>query len=1023
MITDSLTLHTVNVAEKRTIEIKNPLESVVNQLKWSKYNFENPINVRVLDNDKNPRLEKSYNLKNKDELKQLEKLIQKASSDQGFGHVYYIPNNSDGFLIENVKNCQMFFAEFDDIPKIEQFKKVAQLPPFNYAVETLKSIHFYWVLENPLPIDEWVEGQKKIIEILGSDKSIVNPNRLMRLSGVKYASSGFDVILLKNKVDAVYKDSDFGFNVKELTEVSKQKKAEKLEKNSLNKVDLEDSKYGINLPISDLTQLIAENLEDLYDWEGHNFKDHGQGKWQGDCPFHDSHSKTSFWVEINDNGTYSWACPTCTGNEKKNLLFYQNWLLFGKQEQPRGRELGIIERHIQQNLIESRKEANMNTFDFSDINALQSKQLEEKKYSNTVRGTDPYSLVKKRENNLHEIALEYCERIPECFPGKPLDTPRYIEWIAEAYAIDPRQLLAAVQAVQEEKHITRVKEELEQVFGGSPAVPYVVPGWIPDNALTMVSAAPGTGKSSLVGDLIATAIEPGREFLGEEFKRSEDDQRHKVLYICPDEPLKSIQTRFARLDFSEETKEFAKENMRVIPSLKDLKNQVEQIELEIVQLNNNGDKDSQCKLVVIDSLSSSTSSTTDFDENSSKSADILYKLSDLADKYNTSVVLLHHNNKLGDVSGSGRLLAPCHHVYNLTAKTEEDLNNPSNMSMVRSINCIKNRTGKRFGINIEMNKSKNWKNKGIFSISDFKKNEKAVITEVIKQSFINSGKTYLSVTELEEINPSFIFEKLFDHCELMEQRGQLSYNQQEDTYCLSERFLKKIEQEMISPKNEKPEVIESEVIEPEVIEPEVIESEVIEPEVIESEVIESEVIEPEVIETIQVEDKIKITECIDIDSDLSILDVHIEKTDENLDEDEKSVLYGNYVLEDGSKLRHNNLSDDQIDKLFQNYEPYNKLQSHVNIAIQNMPSMLDDKKFLDKLSLILLECIKDFDLEVIIRNTISNDDLFKIESRLLSILRQNNLIPQPKYEDSDEPIEDPRDYPLAQRSSWGQDSG
>jgi hypothetical protein len=46
-----------------------------------------------------------------------------------------------------------------------------------------KSIHSYWVLENPTNPDEWKKLQTDLLEFADADRSLKNPNRVMRLAG------------------------------------------------------------------------------------------------------------------------------------------------------------------------------------------------------------------------------------------------------------------------------------------------------------------------------------------------------------------------------------------------------------------------------------------------------------------------------------------------------------------------------------------------------------------------------------------------------------------------------------------------------------------------------------------------------------------------------------------------------------------------------------------------------------------------------------------------------------------------
>lgn len=49
-----------------------------------------------------------------------------------------------------------------------------------------KSIHCYWLLDEPMAPGPWRELQARLIAHAGGDKQCKNPSRLMRLPGFRY---------------------------------------------------------------------------------------------------------------------------------------------------------------------------------------------------------------------------------------------------------------------------------------------------------------------------------------------------------------------------------------------------------------------------------------------------------------------------------------------------------------------------------------------------------------------------------------------------------------------------------------------------------------------------------------------------------------------------------------------------------------------------------------------------------------------------------------------------------------------
>jgi hypothetical protein len=101
----------------------------------------------------------------------------------------YVTINPGGDTKASITHCIAYFAEFDDIPKDQQLAIVAEkMPPASIIVDTGgDSLHFYWILSQPCgsPSD-WQADQKRIAKYLGSDPSINDPSRVMRLPGAIY---------------------------------------------------------------------------------------------------------------------------------------------------------------------------------------------------------------------------------------------------------------------------------------------------------------------------------------------------------------------------------------------------------------------------------------------------------------------------------------------------------------------------------------------------------------------------------------------------------------------------------------------------------------------------------------------------------------------------------------------------------------------------------------------------------------------------------------------------------------------
>lgn len=113
-------------------------------------------------------------------------------NDRGNG-IYYVVNPGGHSDNEITAGCAIFY-EHDNLSKGEQIHlwwEVLNLPEPTFQVDTGgKSIHSYWVFQEPINISEWVTLQTDLLEFADADRSIKNPSRVMRLAGCYHQKTG-----------------------------------------------------------------------------------------------------------------------------------------------------------------------------------------------------------------------------------------------------------------------------------------------------------------------------------------------------------------------------------------------------------------------------------------------------------------------------------------------------------------------------------------------------------------------------------------------------------------------------------------------------------------------------------------------------------------------------------------------------------------------------------------------------------------------------------------------------------------
>jgi hypothetical protein len=111
------------------------------------------------------------------------------ADDKIFSIYAYLVVNGGGNSDIDVVLCRALFYEHDDLPKELQASLWSELglrePTFQVDTGG-KSIHSYWVFDQPVAVWEWVTLQKDILAFSNADRKIRNPSRVMRLAGAVY---------------------------------------------------------------------------------------------------------------------------------------------------------------------------------------------------------------------------------------------------------------------------------------------------------------------------------------------------------------------------------------------------------------------------------------------------------------------------------------------------------------------------------------------------------------------------------------------------------------------------------------------------------------------------------------------------------------------------------------------------------------------------------------------------------------------------------------------------------------------
>ncbi len=173
-------------------------EQVRQQLAALGYKGGDRVFLRAFFPDTDPH--KKDDLGRKAEATNLDQVIAHATRFQAKGRGVYLVVNGGGHKNEDVTEGRAIFYEHDNLDKAAQVDlwKSLELPEPTLQIDTGgKSIHSYWVFDEPVAIEKWRPLQAELLEFADADRSIKNASRVMRLAGA-WHSSGNQSLIINN---------------------------------------------------------------------------------------------------------------------------------------------------------------------------------------------------------------------------------------------------------------------------------------------------------------------------------------------------------------------------------------------------------------------------------------------------------------------------------------------------------------------------------------------------------------------------------------------------------------------------------------------------------------------------------------------------------------------------------------------------------------------------------------------------------------------------------------------------------
>lgn len=118
--------------------------------------------------------------------------LEAAEQWQREGRGIYLVINDGGDSKREINACRAFFVEWDDRPidwQLIAWRQLGLPEPSLIVLSGGKSAHCYWLLEQPIPPQEWAPLQAELIAYAGGDPHCKDASRVMRLPGCWYVGA------------------------------------------------------------------------------------------------------------------------------------------------------------------------------------------------------------------------------------------------------------------------------------------------------------------------------------------------------------------------------------------------------------------------------------------------------------------------------------------------------------------------------------------------------------------------------------------------------------------------------------------------------------------------------------------------------------------------------------------------------------------------------------------------------------------------------------------------------------------
>jgi hypothetical protein len=254
---------------------------------------------------------------------------------------------------------------------------------------------------------------------------------------------------------------------------------------------------------------------------------------------------------------------------------------------------------------------------------------------------------------------------------------------------------------------------------------WIIADLVPKGSTMLVYADGGVGKTLLLYDMI-DSIYREKTFLGHPIV-----ERVRASIIQTDEPEN---------DFKERMAEKGMFDLDVFACIQWSFGALRQLEDHIIR--------DEIGLVLIDSFASNSRFATTEEKDAAHAA-VLYRLRDVAQRQNCTIIVIHHSNKNGTARGSTAIRNNVSEVWNLRKPNKDLADEQKILHNERILDCEKSRSGVTLKYVIGVKESLDWEYIGdLRKIEDRQQNEPATIPEKLKAFFMANSEASVTINQL-----------------------------------------------------------------------------------------------------------------------------------------------------------------------------------------------------------------------------------------------------------------------------------